>query len=573
MAQPIKQKSGIYQLRRRVPQPLQPVLGLEYKRSLDTKDPQEAKRRFVHAWAESEAAFALAKARAGAAAKLTDRDAQVLAGRWMKQELAAVEASGNFRKWLVEGRTRILDRGDTYDEYQPLLDFREALDGDDDDAEQIVLPYIRATLQAASLALPPPRSAEYRALRLAFVAHLYKLSDVALARLEGDWQAKPDTLAGESLRQEVDEQARKVPTLLAAFEEYAQDRLLNDGETRSVLRTNASYRGFMEEFSELCGNLPVSNITPAVIRDYRALVAKLPVKGVGRGKLTAHQKIAKAEVKGLPLSSPGTISNKLRALSAVLSKAKRTGHLGGKGNPVIEGEFLRDASRSLRVKAVRRRKHYVTSELQTIFGSPVFSADWQPPKANFGKAWYWLPLLLYYTGARLEEVAQLAARDVCCDEGVYYLNILNKDDEDDEGKGVKTDGSRRDVPLHPDLIALGFVDYAKSVPQEGQLFPSLKKSPAGYYGTNFAKRWARYLRGTVGLASTAHPCHGFRHTFKTLCRAAEIDEDVQDAITGHLGENRVARSYGEMPLTRLAADLAAFPSAPLPQLRRDHKSA
>jgi integrase len=527
----------------------------------------------VQAWAESEAAFALAKARGGAAAKLTGRDAQVLAGRWMKQELAAVEASGNFRKWLVEGSTRILDGGDTYDEYQPLLDFREALDGDDDDAEQIVLPYIQATLRSASLAMPPPSSSEYRALRLAFVAHLFKLSDLALARLQGDWKSKPDTLAGESLQHEAGDQARKVPTLLAAFEEYAQDRLLNEGETRAVLRTIASYRGFMEEFVELCGNLPVRNVTPAVVRDYRALVAKLPVKGVGRGRLTAHQKIAKAEAEGLPLSSPGTISNKLRALSAVLSKAKRTGHLGDKGNPVIEGEFLRDATKSLRVKAIRRRKHYVASELKTIFVSPVFSADWQPPRATFGKAWYWIPLLLYYTGARLEEVAQLAARDVRCDAGVYYLNILNADDEDDEGRGVKTDGSRRDVPLHPDLVALGFVCYAESVPQDGQLFPSLKMSPAGYYGTNFAKRWANYLRATVGLVSTAHPCHGFRHTFKTLCREARIDEDAQDAITGHLGENRVARGYGEMPLTRLAADLAAFPSAPLARLGTPQEAA
>src|SRR4051812_19705401 len=76
-------------------------------------------------------------------------------------------------------------------------------------------------------------------------------------------------------------------------------------------------------------------------------------------------------------------------------------------------------------------------------------------------------------------------------------------------------------------------DYRDSVPPDGQLFPLLKASPTGYYGANFGKRWAEYLRVTVGLKTTASPSHGFRHTFKTLCREFGIPEDVQDAITGH----------------------------------------
>ncbi|MFZ4537844.1 hypothetical protein [Propionivibrio sp.] len=38
-------------------------------------------------------------------------------------------------------------------------------------------------------------------------------------------------------------------------------------------------------------------------------------------------------------------------------------------------------------------------------------------------------------------------------------------------------------------------------------------------------------------------------TFKTLCRAASIDEEVSDALTGHAPIS-VGRSYGEMPLSR-----------------------
>ncbi len=116
------------------------------------------------------------------------------------------------------------------------------------------------------------------------------------------------------------------------------------------------------------------------------------------------------------------------------------------------------------------------------------------------------------------------------------------------------------IPLHVDLIDRGFLDYRDNVPADGQLFPLLKPNPTGYYGANFGKRWAEYLRVTVGLKTTASPSHGFRHTFKTLCRAAGIPEDVQDAITGHAGTARVSRGYGRMPLATMAAELRKFPT-------------
>jgi len=55
MAQPYKHSTtGIWQLRRKVPPDLRESLGLEYKRSLGTRDPAEAKAKFVLAWADSD---------------------------------------------------------------------------------------------------------------------------------------------------------------------------------------------------------------------------------------------------------------------------------------------------------------------------------------------------------------------------------------------------------------------------------------------------------------------------------------------------------------------------------------
>jgi integrase len=235
-------------------------------------------------------------------------------------------------------------------------------------------------------------------------------------------------------------------------------------------------------------------------------------------------------------------------------------------NPVIAGGACKAAARAAnnRVVANRQKKDYSQEELQLIFSSPIYThAKWASPRANFGAAWYWMPLLMYYTGARREELAQLAAKDVLSSkEDGWHLSILALDDDDDAGRSVKTAGSRRFIPIHPDLIELGFLRYATAL-ESGQLFPLLKQNPDGYYGANFGKRWASYLRDTVGLRTRASPSHGFRHTFKTLCRQVGIAEDVSDAITGHAGGNSVARDYGGMPLSRMAEEIKRFPSAPL----------
>ena len=394
-----------------------------------------------------------------------------------------------------------------------------------------------------------------------------KLSETALARHKGDWTVSKSTLFAEPLSIELKKPpAEKAKGLLVVFEEYAQDRVLTDGNTRAVQRSITAFRALVNEFIDLCGDLPLSQINREVIRQYRADIATMPAKGEGIRKLAARQKIDKAKAEALPTIEAGTVRNKLRGISAVLSYALRMQLISE--NPIIAGGIGGSAAKAAAKQqgGKRARNFYDEAELVKIFNSPAFSSDgWTPPRADFGKAWYWLPLLMYYTGARREELAQLAVRDIRTDslEVPHYLSILNTEGEEDGNRGVKNDGSRRSIPIHPDLIVLGFLEYKESLPQDGQLFPMLKPNPSGYYGANFGKRWAEYLRKQVGLNSSANPSHGFRHTFKTQCRKVGIHEDVHDAITGHAGGSSVGRDYGEMPLSRIAEELKKYPKAPI----------
>ena len=59
-------------------------------------------------------------------------------------------------------------------------------------------------------------------------------------------------------------------------------------------------------------------------------------------------------------------------------------------------------------------------------------------------------------------------------------------------------------------------------------------------------RYKRYL----GISNLNSVFHSFRHGFKDTLRAAGVNEDVNDALTGHSGGNPVARGYGWKEMVR-----------------------
>ena len=203
------------------------------------------------------------------------------------------------------------------------------------------------------------------------------------------------------------------------------------------------------------------------------------------------------------------------------------------------------------IKVVKQEKPRVAFDAQAlnaIFSSPVYS-DNQRPKAGAGEAAYWLPLLALFTGARIEELGQLHPTDVM--EETYYDEEGNAETawvirirhSEEAGQGVKNFGSNRRVPIHSELVRLGFLSYALAAQAEGR-YRIFDKLVADKYGTEtaqFSKWFGRYLRMTCGVVDKRMTFHSFRHAFKDFCRLAGID--VGDRLTGHV-TGAVGDSYG-----------------------------
>ena len=85
----------------KVPDALREALGREYKRSLGTHDPDEAKARFAVAWVECERVFALARAQLTGEATYSRADAQQLAARWFRAEQERMDRAADFTSALA----------------------------------------------------------------------------------------------------------------------------------------------------------------------------------------------------------------------------------------------------------------------------------------------------------------------------------------------------------------------------------------------------------------------------------------------------------------------------------------
>jgi integrase len=234
---------------------------------------------------------------------------------------------------------------------------------------------------------------------------------------------------------------------------------------------------------------------------------------------------------------PKTVSKYLQLLSTTLRYAGRLKWITG--NPA-EGLTIKETRREDDI-----RRPYTINEINFIF------LALQRDKSIFYESGhhenYWLPLLGMYTGARVNELAQLLVNDIEIIENIPAIKITSIGDND---KRLKTDTARRTLPIHRDLLTLGFLVYVKNIKDKGseRLFPSLKLGPNGY-SHYFV---SRHFSGKKGWLRTVLPdledgvaFHSFRHLITLSLKNLEIPETQIQEIIGHKVTSLAMGRYGK----------------------------
>lgn len=302
----------------------------------------------------------------------------------------------------------------------------------------------------------------------------------------------------------------------------------------------------ISRFIEIHGDLPVIEITRRHVREFREALQEMPKRRAGKlrqAPLPELVKWAQAHPEAARIER-GTINKLLGACQTVALWARDNGVLP-------DDAPWSDPFANMRLEEVEPdREPWEANELRTLFSSPVFVAG-ERPSGGRGEAAYWLPLLGLFTGARLGELAGLMVPDVQTDEETD-ITILNITDDENQGKRLKTASSRRVIPVHPELVRLGFLQLAEERRrldgEAAMLFPLLTLSARGSRGDAWSKWFGRYIRG-LGISSGSRVFHSFRHNFKDALRAAGVGEDVNDFLTGHAGGG-VGRAYGRKDRAR-----------------------
>jgi integrase len=180
-----------------------------------------------------------------------------------------------------------------------------------------------------------------------------------------------------------------------------------------------------------------------------------------------------------------------------------------------------------------------------LFNASVFT-EHEFPLGAHGDAGFWLPILALFSGARQTELGSLTAANVqtVAESAVSLLYFVT---ERARGKRVKTEASERVVPVHPEVIRLGFLSYVdarrSADGSDAWLFPSVSPEQ-GRAGVPAWSQWfGRYLRA-AGVTDKAKVFHSFRHTVKDALRRGRADHEIREALIGHAQASSVSWGYG-----------------------------
>jgi integrase len=275
-------------------------------------------------------------------------------------------------------------------------------------------------------------------------------------------------------------------TVATVMDEYLKDMLLK----QDSLDTQRKLTRWAKQFLNVMGDMELDEIKPKHGYEYI------------RNVLEEH-----------PDRSNKTLKDYLWGVQNLLKFCVEMGYINI--NPFRDLDLRNYGGKS------KETYRYSMEELRNIF-----AYDWKPQERL-------LLSILATTGMRPSEAGNMTWERFNDTEhkGIRFFTTL---DTETEQVQVKNLSSKRQVPLHPDLI----------LPQKskGRLF-NYVKDDGGKCSTDI-----NYVVNPTLHALVPHPyksVRSFRRTFKNMMSDKGVSEEVHDAITGH-GENKTAsrKHYG-----------------------------
>ncbi len=246
---------------------------------------------------------------------------------------------------------------------------------------------------------------------------------------------------------------------------------------------------------EVMGDSTLEKVDRDFLRKYESLLRSIPARrdlDKIRYKINGiHELIAKTNENGDPLTSDNAVRKYMRVIFEAFRWADG------------EGIFIKSPANKFFASVENEKMDknfkadFTDEDLHAIFNRPWFKRGTVNRNSegrfhHYRAFHYSLPLIGFYTGARINELCQFYLDDIKQDDAGFYFFEINNERAD---QSLKTINSRRKIPLHPTLIKLGLIHYCEALKKAGheRLFPELPYHSVKGYGDKASDWFNRSL--------------------------------------------------------------------------------
>lgn len=318
--------------------------------------------------------------------------------------------------------------------------------------------------------------------------------------------------------------------LSEAFESFIEHKSMGWKEAGG---TETAYRqSIFPVFIGVTGDIRTRELTKAHVNDYIRVVQRMPAN---KTKFAAYKDIPIKDFASIDVPvgdrfSARTVDKYLHLIGTFLRWLRVNDHTE------IELHLPLANVKIKKSRAVDQKHQFSCEDLKRIFNSDTYTKGLHKTASQF-----WVPLLGIYTGARLNEICQLAVADVYKDPKTGRLVIdFNEDIADVAHKTLKRDFHARQVPIHKRLLDLGFEQFVNHQKRHKQkrLFPELPyNGGANKYGDKLQRWFNRTYLKNCGVTTIKTSFHSLRHTV-----ISQLTNDHQ------IDANKIAVALGQSPV-------------------------
>jgi integrase len=546
-------REGVWNYRRRVPTALIPVIGKKTVQfSLGTSDLKAAKKRRALEDLKTGALFDDAEKKLKDGAKGSDGLAIPVTGTPLTEREAVQHVQEYVRQMDARSQRQLTEdppgSGTERQEIEADVGYGLSIlkNRDDPRADEWVFEAMKRILADAGRS-EDEASLPHAAFDEIVRRGLLELQQRKLARI-GDDHGRPffDHLFDPHLPAPVSF-GELADQFLAVIEEDA-------GANQTSEKWVDKQRANVTLLREIIGNaVPIQNVDYDACLKVRSILSRLPANRskIYKG-LPISEAIAKGEKAGKPKLSSGTQEIYLTTLQGILDLAWKKRLIGA--NPA---QGMKPVKREV-TEASAKRLPFTAEQLKQFYDSKFYQtcALHSPPFGHDKTGWrFWLPLLCLFMGMRPNEACQMSVADVKeTTKGTWYLDIVATTDEEDADlatktpKTVKTWSSKRKIPVHPELISIGFLEFVAIRRKAGpsvQLFGDLKPDGYGNHATYALKRFReQYLPKELKLGAR-QSFYSLRHNFRDALRRIDAPPDALQALGAWSQGKLVSDDYGD----------------------------